>query len=218
MKRRGFTLIELLVVVMVIAAVTALLLPSLSQAGDGARKARCLNNLMQVGRSFALYQEDWDGSFPPQTGRDKMPWGYTFTRGGYIDSRQVMLCPSAADMENSMDFLTSEQSWTFGYISYGYNYVYLGSTLVDGRPSLPQRNFSEADDPENTVLVADARFRPDLANRPSSVISTVNTGNFIIHDRHGASANVLWVDGRATEEESARESIQVSKYLTLKKR
>jgi prepilin-type N-terminal cleavage/methylation domain-containing protein/prepilin-type processing-associated H-X9-DG protein len=63
-QRRGFTLIELLVVISIIAVLIALLLPAVQAAREAARRARCVNNLRQVGLALHNYHNVND-CFPP---------------------------------------------------------------------------------------------------------------------------------------------------------
>jgi prepilin-type N-terminal cleavage/methylation domain-containing protein/prepilin-type processing-associated H-X9-DG protein len=60
----GFTLIELLVVIAIIAVLIALLLPAVQAAREAARRARCVNNLKQIGLGLANY-ESAVGALPP---------------------------------------------------------------------------------------------------------------------------------------------------------
>lgn len=54
-RGHGFTLIELLVVVAIIAVLVAILLPALNSARAMARRAKCANNLVQMGKAFFSY-------------------------------------------------------------------------------------------------------------------------------------------------------------------
>ncbi len=57
-SRQGFSLIELLVAVAVIAILSALLLPGLSQARRQANRSRCINNQRQLLLTWQLYSGD----------------------------------------------------------------------------------------------------------------------------------------------------------------
>ena len=59
-RHHGFTLIELLVVVAIIALLISVLLPSLSQAREQAKRAVCLSNLRSLGTSMNTYANDDD--------------------------------------------------------------------------------------------------------------------------------------------------------------
>jgi competence protein ComGC len=60
----AFTLIELLVAVSIIVLLVGIMLPSLAQARQQARLARCLSNLHQIGNTMSAYFAEYNDAFP----------------------------------------------------------------------------------------------------------------------------------------------------------
>ena len=63
-RNTAFTLIEILVVIAIIATLAAILFPVLAVAKGSAKRTTALENISQIGKASALYQNDFDDHLP----------------------------------------------------------------------------------------------------------------------------------------------------------
>jgi prepilin-type N-terminal cleavage/methylation domain-containing protein/prepilin-type processing-associated H-X9-DG protein len=120
-RRAAFTIIELLVVIVIVAILIALLLPAIQAARESARRAKCQNNLRQLGLALELHVETY-GCYPagyrltsptgtfvshvlPYIEQQNVPydrtkdWDHPANRQAVRTPLAVLLCPSAPSGE-----------------------------------------------------------------------------------------------------------------------
>jgi prepilin-type N-terminal cleavage/methylation domain-containing protein/prepilin-type processing-associated H-X9-DG protein len=181
-RDRGFTLIELLVVIAIIAILAAILFPVFAQAREKARQATCVSNMKQMGSAFAMYVQDYDGTYPQVGyyigGGTKPPVMYWDDAiQPYAKNVTFMVCPT----------------WSMDVGVYGYIVKTTSYSIDSDNYAYPPKVVREAQvtRPADTILVFEPRTGGPwgAACRKNSA-----TDGWTPYERHNQQTNLLFFD------------------------
>lgn len=202
----GFTLIELLVVISIIALLIALLLPALSTARSAAQSVGCLANLSQLAIGMANYGADNNTYYV--TGNHDLNYLVNWHRDPltpYIGAltlalNNIRVCPG-----DPAPWAGTTMAFDSNHPSYGYNGWIAGTGLGSFGNRLNGHRETNIQFSTKKIMFADKAHRVETG-APTTSGGAVLNGNSLTGPtpwpRHHAatSANILWVDGHATNE------------------
>jgi len=203
-SKHRFTIIELLVVIAIIVVLISILLPSLKNAQESARRMACLNNLKQCMLTEISYSEDYKGRVPQMiwftSGSNAVAWGESITGGNslyrmpaYINTKRILQCPSREPKTFDEAHQDSARWHTYGMYSGGsMNGVDIsawktGSAMNLWAVSSPSRYFLIADTAQSTSATQWYYFYTQSFGE--------NAG---LQIRHNNRCNAVYLDGHAS--------------------
>lgn len=212
-----FTLIELLAIVSIIAVLISILLPSLSSARKTTRMLQCANNEKQIGTAMFSYIADFSDYFPPyfQGAAHIYNWNYGLYDLSYLKNNKIYYCSETGNLSSKYSQLKSpencvsmpSQPYTYGYISYGYNYQWIGSSYGFGLGNpYPTLKSSLTKNPSSKIFMIEARWSDASSDgiRGSYIAKAPFGSTAKVHPRHNATnyengkVNCIWLDGHVT--------------------
>jgi prepilin-type N-terminal cleavage/methylation domain-containing protein len=159
----GFTLIELLVVIAIIGVLVALLLPAVQSAREAGNRARCQNNLRQLGIAAQEYHDSFNA----------FPSGW-YCMAPVYDSNNNLV---SGDI-NCATPSTPYQPYMWGLMPSLFSKIEQGNLYAELNINLPPTNLENATAVRRTIdiFVCPSNRRADITNQQGLTGSTQKMG------------------------------------------
>jgi len=199
-RKSGFTLVELLVVIAIIVVLLSILVPTLKQAKEQARRAVCLLNLRTVGFSLPAYAQKYHDKLPLFYHNNKQHnhwiwyggvaghsvykphwfWQGALYKGGALEDVRVLYCPSETTTQHLM-YNTESNPWP----------------VVDFKSTWS----AYGNRPMRCQLAGNFYWPPNMPRFEEvtglAVFSDWTPMPYYVDTRHGDGVNVSYADGSA---------------------
>ena len=212
MSGKAFTLVELLVVIVIISVLTAIMLPSMSDARQQGRQTCCLNNLRQMFMAVQAYTQMYDDYYPTAHYRRKIGakkfeycWDFTvITNQGKTEVVPGLLWQGQTieKIQQCPSFKGSSNTQYDPYTGYNYNTSYIGHG--EGETIETPARVSQVGRPSECALFGDGQWSGGAnkfmrapkkwAGDTDNSLKAAGTQGY----RHREKTNVAWCDGHTS--------------------